>query len=125
MSKKLKIPLDKSLYYAIIGKSLRDIRVWRSLVARLTGGQEAAGSSPVTRTSRKRLFERIVSFIFFNCAFQLTGIILNIHYIKKKKLTPFGISFIGGESGIRTLGEFPHTAFRVLHLRPLGQLSKT
>ncbi len=29
----------------------------------------------------------------------------------------------GGESGIRTLGEFPHTAFRVLHLRPLGQLS--
>ncbi len=30
-----------------------DIRVWRSLVARLTGGQEAAGSSPVTRTSRK------------------------------------------------------------------------
>ena len=33
-----------------------------------------------------------------------------------------GFSF-GGESGIRTLGEFPHTAFRVLHLRPLGQLS--
>ena len=29
----------------------------------------------------------------------------------------------GGELGIRTLGEFPHTAFRVLHLRPLGQLS--
>ena len=27
-----------------------NIRVWRSLVARLTGGQEAAGSSPVTRT---------------------------------------------------------------------------
>ena len=26
------------------------IRVWRSLVSRLTGGQEAAGSSPVTRT---------------------------------------------------------------------------
>ena len=65
----MKIPLDKSLYYAIIGKSLRDIRVWRSLVARLTGGQEAAGSSPVTRTSRKRLFERIVSFIFFIALF--------------------------------------------------------
>ena len=29
----------------------------------------------------------------------------------------------GGESGIRTLGGFTHTAFRVLHLRPLGQLS--
>ena len=33
--------------------------------------------------------------------------------------------FYGGESGIRTLGEFPHTAFRVLHLRPLGQLSRS
>ena len=30
----------------------------------------------------------------------------------------------GGESGIRTLGPFRDTAFRVLHLRPLGQLSK-
>lgn len=29
------------------------IRVWRSLVSRLTGGQEAAGSSPVTRTIEK------------------------------------------------------------------------
>ena len=36
----------------IISKS-SEIRVWRSLVARLTGGQEAAGSSPVTRTSRE------------------------------------------------------------------------
>jgi hypothetical protein len=29
----------------------------------------------------------------------------------------------GGELGIRTLGPFRNTAFRVLHLRPLGQLS--
>ena len=29
----------------------------------------------------------------------------------------------GGELGIRTLGTFRYTAFRVLHLRPLGQLS--
>ena len=50
-----------------------DIRVWRSLVARLTGGQEAAGSSPVTRTSRKRLFERIVSFIFFAADYSFLG----------------------------------------------------
>ena len=35
----------------IISKS-SEIRVWRSLVARLTGGQEAAGSSPVTRTRK-------------------------------------------------------------------------
>ena len=31
--------------------------------------------------------------------------------------------FFGGELGIRTLGTFLYTAFRVLHLRPLGQLS--
>ncbi len=30
---------------------------------------------------------------------------------------------LGGELGIRTLGGLTHTAFRVLHLRPLGQLS--
>ena len=29
----------------------------------------------------------------------------------------------GGELGIRTLGTSLYTAFRVLHLRPLGQLS--
>ena len=29
----------------------------------------------------------------------------------------------GGELGIRTLGRLLFTAFRVLHLRPLGQLS--
>ena len=29
----------------------------------------------------------------------------------------------GGELGIRTLEAFRPTAFRVLHLRPLGQLS--
>ena len=31
--------------------------------------------------------------------------------------------FFGGELGIRTLETFRSTAFRVLHLRPLGQLS--
>ena len=30
---------------------------------------------------------------------------------------------VGGELGIRTLEAFRPTAFRVLHLRPLGQLS--
>ena len=29
-----------------------DIRVWRSLVSRLNGVQEAAGSNPVTRTKK-------------------------------------------------------------------------
>ena len=33
---------------------LLEIRVWRSLVSRLNGVQEAAGSSPVTRTTGKR-----------------------------------------------------------------------
>ena len=32
-------------------------------------------------------------------------------------------SYYGGELGIRTLGGLTLTAFRVLHLRPLGQLS--
>ena len=32
-------------------------------------------------------------------------------------------AFYGGELGIRTLEAFRLTAFRVLHLRPLGQLS--
>ena len=31
-----------------------DIRVWRSLVSRLNGVQEAAGSNPVTRTKEER-----------------------------------------------------------------------
>ena len=31
--------------------------------------------------------------------------------------------FDGGAGGIRTLETFRSTAFRVLHLRPLGQLS--
>ena len=30
-----------------------NIRVWRSLVSRLNGVQEAAGSNPVTRTKQK------------------------------------------------------------------------
>ena len=33
------------------------------------------------------------------------------------------LAFCGGELGIRTLETFRSTAFRVLHLRPLGQLS--
>ena len=43
---------------------------------------------------------------------------------EQKEKPHFRATFLfGGELGIRTLGEFPHTAFRVLHLRPLGQLS--
>ena len=44
---------------------------------------------------------------------------------KEKTLTfvSRSASFCGGELGIRTLGGLTLTAFRVLHLRPLGQLS--
>ena len=35
----------------------------------------------------------------------------------------FLTGIFGGELGIRTLETFRFTAFRVLHLRPLGQLS--
>ena len=50
---------------ANISKSSRarhNIRVWRSLVSRLNGVQEAAGSNPVTRTKREEAF--IVSSLF-------------------------------------------------------------
>ena len=45
---------------------------------------------------------------------------------RAKKKSPKNLDFsgfFGGELGIRTLGTFLYTAFRVLHLRPLGQLS--
>ena len=45
---------------------------------------------------------------------------------RAKKKSPENRLFtglFGGELGIRTLGPFRDTAFRVLHLRPLGQLS--
>ena len=41
----------------------------------------------------------------------------------KRKKPLSRLLLFGGELGIRTLGAFLHTAFRVLHLRPLGQLS--
>ena len=37
--------------------------MWRSLVSRLTGGQEAAGSSPVTRT--KSVFRKEYGLFLF------------------------------------------------------------
>ena len=50
----------------------------------------------------------------------------NIYIIQKQP--PFcyirmAITIFGGELGIRTLGTFLYTTFRVSHLRPLGQLS--
>ena len=33
------------------------------------------------------------------------------------------VNFHGGEGGIRTLDELPHTRFRVVRLQPLGHLS--
>ncbi len=42
---------------------------------------------------------------------------------KKKPVNALVYRLYGGELGIRTLGPFRDTAFRVLHLRPLGQLS--
>ncbi len=55
---------------------------------------------------------------------------LQIKDFAKRNWTPIVIRIVsklvssyGGELGIRTLGPFRDTAFRVLHLRPLGQLS--
>ena len=54
-------------YTQAVGKPQAYIRVWRSLVSRLNGVQEAAGTNPVTRT-RKKHFERSA---FFTEAFPL------------------------------------------------------
>ena len=40
-----------------------NIRVWRSLVSRLNGVQEAAGSNPVTRTNRSILWDTPIFFL--------------------------------------------------------------
>src|SRR5258708_14096885 len=39
--------------------------------------------------------------------------------------TSISTTELGGEGGIRTHGGFHHTAFRELHLQPLGHLSRT
>ena len=56
--------------------------VWRSLVSRLTGGQEAAGSSPVTPTSTSVLigFEYPIRTLCF------------VHYLHSNILTTIKLS---------------------------------
>ena len=58
--------LKKPWYIIVVGcetqQTKQKIRVWRSLVSRLNGVQEAAGSSPVTRTKRK---SKDFLFLFF------------------------------------------------------------
>ena len=42
---------DVLIYLRLFKRAKQNIRVWRSLVSRLNGVQEAAGSNPVTRTN--------------------------------------------------------------------------
>ena len=51
-------------------KEKKYFRVWRSLVSRLTGGQEAAGSSPVTRTKNPSISVEIEGFFLFLFTFR-------------------------------------------------------
>ena len=46
---------NRGIIPKLLGDSKQNIRVWRSLVSRLNGVQEAAGSNPVTRTTEKSL----------------------------------------------------------------------
>ena len=61
---------DRVCYYTVAVRKQHNIRVWRSLVSRLNGVQEAAGSNPVTRTKREETTQ--VSSLFL-CSEQRTG----------------------------------------------------
>ena len=57
------------VWYRILAGSERsakqgNIRVWRSLVSRLNGVQEAAGSNPVTRTTSEQALYRLLRLFF-------------------------------------------------------------
>ena len=58
---------------------LKGNRVWRSLVSRLNGVQEAAGSSPVTRTIKtcKRMF---AGFFFFNTLCVVSNLSVTVNF---------------------------------------------
>ena len=57
------------------------------------------------------------------CSFHDFGVASPKRQKRKVQQTRMVTGLFGGELGIRTLGPFRDTAFRVLHLRPLGQLS--
>ena len=57
------------------------------------------------------------------CSFHSFELILSKRAKKKSPENRLVTGLFGGELGIRTLETFRSTAFRVLHLRPLGQLS--
>ena len=53
-------------YMQAVERQQVNIRVWRSLVSRLNGVQEAAGSNPVTRTNNRESTS-VDSLLFFAC----------------------------------------------------------
>ena len=63
------------------------------------------------------------SFQKTSCSFHSFEPILSKRAKRKVQQTRLFTGLFGGELGIRTLEAFRLTAFRVLHLRPLGQLS--
>jgi hypothetical protein len=84
------------------------IRVWRRLVARLNGVQEAAGSTPVTRTKKTAICVLQIAvflvFSIFTCLSQITiireirrRVLFSVHGSLKTKCFPLII-----ESGAKT-----------------------
>ena len=65
-SKKTLANWNRVWYLILAGSEMAakqgNIRVWRSLVSRLNGVQEAAGSNPVTRTTKRLEIARFQVF---------------------------------------------------------------
>ena len=84
-----------------------NVRVWRRLVARLTGGQEAASSSLVTRTMKKASFVYQDKRGFFLLSGQKTSKYMQFR-ASERSIGFSGARFFvfSGENGLKMLVSF-------------------